>query len=135
MRMREDENIAKYIERVKENVSAIKASRGYIKEETIVSKVLTTLLPIYGIRVSTIQERRCEANHKINLEAIVRRLISFELDNYENYVLASKNIELAFEAKLSLKEKGKKIKECQSESEDELEHKVQTMISRWLKLF
>ena len=39
------------------------------------------------------------------------RLTNFELDNYDNYVPASKNIESAFEAKLSLKEKGKKIKE------------------------
>ena len=38
------------------------------------------------------------------------RLIAFELDNYENYVPTSKNIELAFEAKLSPK-KGKKIKD------------------------
>ena len=42
-----------------------------IKEEAIISKVLKTLLPIYTIRVSTIQERRCEENHKINLDAIV----------------------------------------------------------------
>ena len=109
------------MERVKANVSAIKASRGEIKDETVVSKVLRTLLPIYAIRVSAIQERRCEENHKITLDAIVGRLIAFELDNYENYVLASKNIESAFEAKLSLKEKGKKIKDIQSESEEETE--------------
>ena len=47
-------------------------------------------------------------------------LIDFELDNYENYVPTSKNIESAFEAKLSLK-KGKKIKDIQSESEEESE--------------
>jgi hypothetical protein len=54
MRMREDENIAKYVERVKASVSAIKAFGGDIKEETIISKVLRTLLLIYAIRVSTI---------------------------------------------------------------------------------
>ena len=53
------------------------------------------------------------------MDAIVGRLTAFELDNYNNYVPASKNIESAFEAKLSLKEKGKKIKDIQSESEDE----------------
>ena len=111
MKMREDENIAKYVERIKASVSAIKASIGKIEEETIISKVLRTLLTIYAIRVSTIQERRCEENHKINLDAIVGRLTTFELDNYDNYVPASKNIESAFEAKLSLKEKGKKIKD------------------------
>ena len=38
------------------------------------------------------------------------RLVAFKLDNFDNYVLSSKSIELAFEAKLSLKEKGKKVK-------------------------
>ena len=70
----------------------IKASGGEIKDEIVVSKVLRTLLPIYATRVSTIQERRCEANRKITLDAIVGRLTTFELDNYDNYVLASKNI-------------------------------------------
>ena len=121
MRMREDENVAKYVERVKACVSAIKASREDINEETVISKVLRTLLPIYAIKVSVIQERRCEANHKINLEAIVGRLTAFELDNYDNYVLATKNIESAFEAKLSLKEKGKKMKDSQSDSDEESE--------------
>lgn len=111
IRMREDENIAKYVERVKAVVSSIKASGGDITEETVISKVLRTLLPIYAIKFSTIQERRCEENFKINFEAIVGRLTTFELNNFDNYVLASKSIESAFEAKLSLKEKGKKKKE------------------------
>ena len=110
MKMKEDENIAKYVERIKASASAIRAFGGEIKEETIISKVLKTLLPIYEIRVSAIQERRCEENHKITLDAIMGRLTTFELDNSNNYVLASKNIESLFEAKLSLKEKGKKIK-------------------------
>lgn len=121
MKMREDENIAKYVERVKACVSAIKASGGDIKEEIIVSKVLRTLLPIYAIIVFAIQERRCEANHKINLEAIVGRLTTFELDNLDNYVPAFKNFELAFQARLTLKEVGKRLKETQSKNEDESE--------------
>ena len=32
MRMREDENVSKYVERVKASVSTIRASRGEIKE-------------------------------------------------------------------------------------------------------
>ena len=54
MRMREDKNVAKYVKRIKASVSAIRTSGGEIKEETIVSKILRTLLPIYAIRVSTI---------------------------------------------------------------------------------
>ena len=119
MRMREDENIAKYVERIKASVSAIKASGGKIEEEIVISKVLRTLLLVYAIRVSAIQERRCEKNHNINLDAIVGRLIAFELDNFDNYVPASKNIESTFESKLSLKEKGKKVTEIQSDSEEE----------------
>ncbi|WP_044908916.1 retrotransposon gag domain-containing protein, partial [[Clostridium] innocuum] len=107
MKMNEDENIAKYVERIKANVSAIRASGGTITDETVVSKVLRTLLPIYAIRVSAIQERRCEGNHNITLDALVGRLTAFELDNYDNYVPTSKNIESAFEAKVSLKKNKK----------------------------
>ena len=52
IKMREDENIAKYNDRIKASVCAIKASRGKIEDETVVSKFLKTLLPIYVIRVS-----------------------------------------------------------------------------------
>ncbi len=51
---------------------------------------------------------RCDPNNKINLDDLVGRLIAFELDNYDNYVPSSKSIEFAFEAKLSLKKRGKK---------------------------
>ena len=100
MKMREDENVSKYVETIKASVSAIRASSGEIKEETVISKVLKKLLPIYAIRVSAIQQRRCVENHNINLDAIVGRLTAFELDNFDSYVLASKNIESAFEAKV-----------------------------------
>ena len=88
-------------------------------EETLIIKivvrnVLRTLLPIYTIRVSTIQEMRCDPNNKINLDDLVGRLTIFELDNYDNYVPSSKGIESAFEAKLSLEEKGGKSKAKQS---------------------
>ena len=110
MKMREDEKIAKYVERIKSSVSAIKASRGDIKEETIARKTLITLLPIYAIRVFTIQEMRCDPNNKLSLEALVQKLTTFELDNYDNYVLVSKSIESTFEEKISFKEKRKKSK-------------------------
>ena len=77
MKMRVDENIAKYVERIKASVSVIRAFGGEIKEETIISKVLRTLLLVYAIRVLAIQERRSEENHNINLDAIVGILIAF----------------------------------------------------------
>lgn len=119
MRMREDENIAKYVKRIKSSVNAIKDFGEKFEDEILISKDLRTLLPIYAISISTIQERRCEENHNIKLDVIVRRLIAFELDNFDNYVIASKNIESTFEANLSLKKKGKRIKNIQSNSKEE----------------
>ena len=121
IKMREDENITKYVKRIKASVSTIKASRGDIDDTTIISKVLRTLLPIYKIRVSAIQEMRCDPNKKLTLDALVGRVIAFELDNYDNYVPVSKNIESAFEEKLTLKEKRKKSKANKSRSEEETE--------------
>ena len=54
MKMRGDENVAKYVERIKASVSAIKASGGTNEDVIVVSKVLITLLPIYAIRVFAI---------------------------------------------------------------------------------
>ena len=108
--MREYENIAMYSDTIKANVCAIKASRGKIEDEIVVNNFLITLLPIYAIRVSTIQEMRCNPKNDITLDAIIGRLIIFELDNYDNYAPSSNNLEYSFEAKLSLKEKAKRKK-------------------------
>ena len=116
MKMAEDENIANYVERIKASVSAIRASGGNIEDTTVIRKVLKILLPIYVIRVLAIQDMRSDQNNKINLDALVGRLITFELNNYDNYVPSSSNIESTFEAKLSLKKKAKKSKAKQSKS-------------------
>ena len=84
--MREDENIEKYAERINVSVSAVKSSTRKIEDVTLVRKVRITLLLIYAIKVSFIQEMRCDPNNKINLDALVGRLTTFELDNYDNYV-------------------------------------------------
>ena len=65
MKMREDENIAKYVERIKSSVSVIKASGGDIQEVTVVRTVLRNILHIYAIRVSAIQEMRFDPNNKL----------------------------------------------------------------------
>ena len=127
--MREDSNIAKYVERIKESVSAIKASGGDIDGKIIVNKVLITLLPIYVIRVFVIQEMRCDPNSNITLDTLVGRLTLFELDNYDNYVPSSKGIESTFEAKISLKKRGKKSKANQSGSEEEEEEEEEILDS------
>ena len=99
MKMREDENIAKYVERIKASVSVIRSSGGKIEDKIIVSKVLRTLLLVYAIRVFYIQEMRCDPNSNITLDDLVVRLIAFELDNCDDYVPSSKNIESTFKAK------------------------------------
>ena len=50
----------------------------------------------------------------------------FELDNYDNYVPSSKNIESAFKAKLPLKDQCKKSKDIESESEEETKESLDT---------
>ena len=77
MKLREDENIAKYVKRIKASVSAIKASGGDIDDKIVVSKVFKILLPIYTIRVSTIQEMRCDPNKKK-----IFRCSSWKIDSF-----------------------------------------------------
>ena len=62
---------------------------------------------------------RCDPNSTIILDALVGKLTTFELDNYDNYVPSSKNIEFSFKAKLSLKDHCKKSKATSSKSEEE----------------
>ena len=71
MKMKEGENIINYNKRIKNNVSAIRVGGGKIEDETMVSKVLRTLLPIYVIRVLAIQEMRCNLAHDLTLDNLV----------------------------------------------------------------
>ena len=101
MRIEEGENIAQYVARIKEVVSAIKGAIGHIDDKFFLSKVLRTLLPIYAIRVSTIQELRCIPGKNLTLDGVVGRITTFELSNFENYKLES--LESTFKAKLMFK--------------------------------
>ena len=56
MRMQEGENIAHCFSRIKDVVNAIRGGTSIIDSDIVLSKVLRILLPIYAIRVSTIQE-------------------------------------------------------------------------------
>ena len=100
-------------------MSAIRASGGKIDYVIVVSKVIITLLPIYAIRVLAIQEMICDPKNDIILDALLGRLTSFELDNFDNYIPNSNNLESAFQAKLSLKKKVAKSKSKRYDSEDE----------------
>ena len=102
-------------------MSAIRASGGKIIDETIIRKVLITLLPTYAIRVSAIQEMRCDPKNDITLDALVGRLTAFELDNFDNYLPRSHNIESKFKARLTLGRKGGNSKGKKSDNEEEEE--------------
>ena len=101
MIMEEGETIAQYVARIKEVVSTIKGSTSQIDDDTMLTKVLRTLLPVYAIRVSAIQELRCISGNDLTLEGLVGRLITFELSNFDNY--KPENIESAFKAKKNSK--------------------------------
>ena len=106
MRMEEGENIAQYASRIKEVVSAIRIYIGHLDDEAILRKVLRTLLLIYGIRVSAIQELRYIPGNKLSLEGIVGRFTTFELSNFNNYRPGS--LESTFMTKLLLKDSNEK---------------------------
>lgn len=131
MKMKEGENISQYSERIKESVSAIRAVEGDIVDETMINKVVRTLLPIYAIRVSKIQEVRCNPNNDINLDALVGRLTAFELDNFDNFSPNPRNLESIFKAKLTLDRRGEnsKGKQIASEEEDDTEEDLEIIES------
>ena len=54
MRMEEGEIVDQYVARIKDVVSAIKSVDGLIYDDTVLSKVIRTLLLVYAIRVSAI---------------------------------------------------------------------------------
>ena len=98
--MKEGENITQYSTRIKEVFNAIRGFGGVLEEDTVVSKILRTLLPTYAIRVSAIQEMREVANKNVTLDSLIGRLISFEMNNFDNSVLP--NIESAFKSSLRI---------------------------------
>ena len=85
MRMQEGETMVQYCARVKEVVNAIRGATGKIEDEILINNILRTLLPIYIIRVSIIQELRCMLGNDLNLEHLVGRINTFELSKFGNY--------------------------------------------------
>ena len=58
-------------------MNSIRGSNRIIDNETIISKVLRTFIPIYAIRVYFIQELRCIVGSNLTLEGLVGRLTAF----------------------------------------------------------
>ena len=115
-------------------MNSIRRANGIIDDDIVTSKVLRTLLPIYVIIFSSIQELRCIRGTNMSIEGLVGRLTTFELSNFDNF--KSENVESTFKTKLSLKEpnekKKKKVKYVSSDSdrdEEDLEQ-LEALLAR-----
>lgn len=100
MRMQEGEIILQYCGQIKEEVNASRGAGGHITDAIVISKVLRTLLPIYAIKVSAIQELSCTLGNDLMLDSLIGRLTTFELSNFYNYFTT--NVESTFKAQLTL---------------------------------
>ena len=140
MKMEEGENVAQYGARMKEVVSAIRSLGGQLQEEIVSSKYLRTLLPIYAIRVSAIQELRFVQGNTLTFEGIIRRLTAFKLSNFDNY--KPNNLESAFKAKMTVKDieemqtkkkngKGKHVSSDRNTNEDDLDQLEELLAKRF----
>ena len=118
--MMEGENIVQYFKGVKEDVNAIRGENGTIEDEIMIRKVLRNLLPIYSIRVSTIEEPRCTPCKKFTLEGVVSRLISFEMPKFDNYTPTTIGSSSKSQVILS-KKKGKYVKSESDIFDDEID--------------
>ena len=96
MRMQEGKTIVHYCASTKDVVNAFRGENGIIEDENMIKKVLRTLLPIYAIRVFSIQEPRYTPGSDLTLEGLVGRLITFKLSNFDNFKF--ENIDSAFKA-------------------------------------
>lgn len=133
MRMEEGDNVAQYCSRIKYVVNAIRGTIGKIDDDIVLSKILRTLLPIYVIRVSSIQELRCIPGSNLTLEGLVGCITAFELSNFDNFKL--NNVESTFKSKLTLTkptQKNKKVKYVSSESDIDEEdvEKLEALLAR-----
>lgn len=131
MRMSKGENIVQYCARIKEVVNAIRGANKKIEDETIIRKVLRTLLLIYAIRVYVIQELRCTLGNTLTLEGVIGRLTTFEMSNFDNYTPTT--IEYSFKSQLVHKKKGngKYVKSDSDTYDDELD-KLEVLMARRL---
>ena len=127
---------------MKEVVSSIRSLGGQLLEETVSSKYLRTLLPIYAIRVLAIQELRCVPGNVFSFEGIIGRLIAFELSNFDNYKL--ENFESTFKSKMRIKDnkevktmkksgKGKYVSSDISTNEDDVDQLQALLARRFLR--
>lgn len=88
----------------------------------MISKGLRTLLPIYAIRVSIIQELRCTPSNDLTLDSLIVKIVAFELSNFDTYSPSSVECPLKSQLTLDGSKSKKMIKyvDNDSESDDDL---------------
>lgn len=84
--MKEGETSILCSNQIKEVVSVIKVGGGVIIYEEVICKVLWTLLPIYAIRVYSMQEFRAMPGDVLTIDALASRLTTFDLSKFDNSV-------------------------------------------------
>lgn len=130
MKMREGENIMQYTNRIKEVVHTIRGLDGVINEDTMVSKILRTLFPIYAIKIFAIHENRSTPNNTLTLDNLIGKLTTFELNNYDNSVVP--NVESTFMTSLKIGKSSRKNNKDDSDrnTNDELDE-LEALMARW----
>ena len=99
---------------------------------------MRTLLPIYAIRVSAIQELRCVPGNTLTFERIIGRLTALELSNFDNY--KPNNFEYAFKDKMTVRDneevqtkkkngKGKHVSSDSSTDQDDIDQ-LEALLAR-----
>jgi len=84
LKMREDEKISEYFERVQNIVNTIKGLGGKISEEDLVEKVLRTLPMIYNPKVSSLEDK--DDLDQLTIDDLYGILTAYELRLGDNHI-------------------------------------------------
>ena len=84
LKMREDEKISEYFERVQNIVNTIQGLGGEITDKDLVEKVLRTLPMIYNLKVSTLEDR--DSLDQLTIDDLFGILTAYELRLGDNHI-------------------------------------------------
>ena len=77
IKMKEEENISEYFERIHEIINAIQGLGAELEEKEIVEKVLRSIPMIYKPKISTLDDR--EFHDKLTMEELYGIIIAYEI--------------------------------------------------------
>ena len=81
--MIEGDKIVQYC-KIKKVVNVIRVANRNFEDETMIRKVLRTLLHVYSIIFFGIQELKCTWVKNLTLEGVIGRFIAFEMSIFDN---------------------------------------------------